>query len=59
MEFEIAWQMWATLFGIGAAILAYAFAPTIANAVPGAENALLRFVDLANQLRDWIDGLLA
>ena len=42
-----------------AAILAYAFAPTIANAVPGAENALLRFVDLANQLRDWIDGLLA
>lgn len=42
-----------------AAIVAYAFAPSIANAVPGAEGALTRFVDLANQLRDWIDGLLA
>ena len=41
------------------AILAYAFAPQIANAVPGSEGLLLRFVDLANQLRDWIDGLLA
>ena len=42
-----------------AAILAYAFAPNLAAAVPGAEPALLRFVDVANQLRDWIDGLLA
>ncbi|MEO9824719.1 MAG: zinc-ribbon domain-containing protein [Paracoccaceae bacterium] len=42
-----------------AAIFAYIFAPNIAGAVPGAEPALLRFVDLANQLRDWIDGLLA
>ena len=42
-----------------AAIFAYIFAPNIANAVPGTENALLRYVDLANQLRDWIDGLLA
>lgn len=46
------------LIGVGA-VLAYAFAPNIANAVPGAEGALLRFVDLANQLRDWIDGLVA
>jgi predicted Zn finger-like uncharacterized protein len=47
------------LFLCVAAILAYAFAPDLANAVPGAEPALLRFVDVANQLRDWIDGLLA
>lgn len=48
-----------TLLICVAAILAYAFAPTLATAVPGAEGALLRYVDLANQLRDWIDGLLA
>ena len=42
-----------------AAIVTYAFAPQIAQALPGSENALIRFVDMANQLRDWIDGLLA
>ena len=42
-----------------AAIFAYAFAPNLATVVPGAEPVLLRFVDVANQLRDWIDGLLA
>lgn len=41
------------------AICVYAFAPSLASAFPGAEGALIRFVDLANQLRDWIDGLLA
>ncbi|NNE89016.1 MAG: hypothetical protein HKN27_13150 [Silicimonas sp.] len=41
-----------------AAICIYAFAPALANAIPGAESALIRFVDVANQLRDWIDGLL-
>lgn len=46
------------LFAV-ASIVAYAFAPQIAQALPGTESALIRFVDMANQLRDWIDGLMA
>lgn len=40
-----------------ALILAYARAPAIARAVPAAETALLTYVDKANAVRDWIDGL--
>ena len=39
-------------------IIAYAQAPAIARAVPGAENALIPYVDAANAVRDWIDTLL-
>ena len=40
-----------------ALVLAYARAPAIARAVPSTETALLTYVDKANTLRDWIDGL--
>ena len=39
-------------------ILAYAWAPDIARAVPALETALLNYVDWANGVRDWIDGLI-
>ena len=41
-----------------ALILLYAQAPAIARAVPGSETALLNYVDGANSVRDWIDGLI-
>ncbi|NND19743.1 MAG: hypothetical protein HKN98_14305 [Silicimonas sp.] len=39
-------------------ILAYAWAPIIARAVPALETPLLVYVDTANGVRDWIDGLV-
>lgn len=39
-------------------IIAYAQAPAIARAVPGSESALIPYVDGANSVRDWIDGLM-
>ena len=39
-------------------ILAYAQAPAIARAVPGSEGALIPYVDGANVVRDWIDGII-
>lgn len=39
-------------------IVAYAQAPAIARAFPGSEAALLPYVDGANAVRDWIDGLI-
>jgi hypothetical protein len=38
-------------------IFAYAWALAIASAVPSLEGPLLVYVDLANAVRDWIDGL--
>jgi predicted Zn finger-like uncharacterized protein len=38
-------------------IFAYAWAPAIASAVPALEGPLLVYVDLANAVRDGIDGL--
>ena len=40
------------------AILAYAWAPAIAEAIPGSETALLNYVDWANGARDALDGLI-
>lgn len=37
-------------------IFAYAWAPTIAGAVPSLESPLLAYVDWANGVRDWLDG---
>ena len=39
-------------------IFAYAWAPAIAGMAPALENPLLVYVDWANGVRDWIDGLL-
>lgn len=39
-------------------IFAYAWAPALARAVPALEGPLLVYVDLANSVRDWIDGLI-
>ncbi len=39
-------------------IVTYARAPAIARALPSAEPAILTYVDKANAVRDWIDGLL-
>ncbi len=39
-------------------IIAYAQAPAIARSLPGSEAALLPYVDGANAVRDWVDGLL-
>lgn len=41
-----------------AMILAYAQAPAIARILPGSEAALIPYVDGANVVRDWIDGML-
>ncbi|MEM9426051.1 MAG: zinc-ribbon domain-containing protein [Pseudomonadota bacterium] len=45
------------LFLTIAAIFTYAQAPAIARALPTAEGTLISYVDWANGLRDWIDGL--
>ena len=39
-------------------IVIYAQAPAIARALPGSETALISYVDGANSLRDWVDGLM-
>ena len=39
-------------------ILSYAQAPAIARAFPASETAILTYVDKANGVRDWIDGVL-
>lgn len=41
------------------AIFVYAQAPAIARALPETEPTLIRYVDAANGVRDWIDGILA
>lgn len=41
-----------------ALILAYAWAPAIARAVPNLEPTLIGYVDWVNGMRDWIDGLM-
>ncbi|MEM7752285.1 MAG: zinc-ribbon domain-containing protein [Pseudomonadota bacterium] len=46
------------LFLTVAAIFAYAQAPAIARALPDAESSLISYVDWANGLRDWVNGLL-
>lgn len=52
--------------GFGTMVLAaallialYLAAPWLARTVPGAETFLVSYVDWANGVRDWIDGLLA
>ena len=42
-----------------ALILCYAQAPALARAFPGAESTLISYVDSANSVRDWIQGLFA
>ena len=39
-------------------VVIYAQAPAIARAMPGSETALISFVDSANSIRDWIDGVI-
>ncbi|MEM6384831.1 MAG: zinc-ribbon domain-containing protein [Pseudomonadota bacterium] len=41
-----------------AAIFAYAQAPAIARALPQTETTMISYVDWANGVRDWIDGLM-
>lgn len=41
-----------------AAIFAYAQAPAIARALPETEGSLISYVDWANGVRDWVDGLI-
>ena len=38
---------------------AYVYAPQIIRAVPGAESAMITYVDIANSVRDRIDGMMA
>jgi len=40
-----------------ALIVGYAQAPAIARTFPGAEGALISYVDRANAVRDWIGAL--
>ena len=40
-------------------VIVYAWAPAIASAVPGTEQALITYVDWANSARDALDGLIA
>ncbi|MEM9969686.1 MAG: zinc-ribbon domain-containing protein [Pseudomonadota bacterium] len=40
------------------AVLAYAYAPSIAEALPGSEQALLGYVDWANSARDALDSFI-
>lgn len=47
------------LFLTAAAIFAYAQAPAIARALPDTEAAMISYVDWANGVRDWVDGLIA
>jgi predicted Zn finger-like uncharacterized protein len=46
------------LFAAFALVFAYAQAPAIARARPEAEPSMIAFVDTANDVRDWIDGLI-
>jgi len=46
------------LFLTVAAIFAYAQAPAIARALPQTESTMISYVDWANGLRDWVDGLI-
>ena len=46
------------LFAVLAAIFAYAQAPAIARALPNTEPGLMSYVDHANALRDWVQGLI-
>lgn len=39
-------------------LIAYAWAPAIASAVPSLEGPLTGYVDMANGVRDWLDGLI-
>ena len=41
-----------------ALVLAYVFAPLIVELAPGAEPALIKYVDMANQFRDWVASFL-
>ena len=41
-----------------ALIFAYVQAPAIARALPGTEGSLISYVDRANSLRDWVQGLI-
>lgn len=47
------------LFLTVAAIFAYAQAPAIARALPQTESTMIFYVDWANGLRDWFNGLIA
>jgi len=47
------------LFLTIAAIFAYAQAPAIARALPQTESTIISYVDWANGLRDWVDGLIS
>lgn len=40
-------------------VIIYAWAPAIASALPGTEQALITYVDWANSARDALDGLIA
>ncbi len=40
-------------------VIAYAWAPAIASALPGTEQALIAYVDWANAARDALDSLMA
>lgn len=46
------------LFLTIAAIFAYAQAPAIARALPNSESVMIAYVDWANGVRDWVDGLI-
>lgn len=46
------------LFVVLGMIFTYAQAPAIARALPDTEPALIKYVDQANSLRDWISGLI-
>ena len=39
-------------------IVTYAQAPAIARAMPGIEDQLISYVDMANKFRDWLAGLI-
>lgn len=44
---------------VALAILAYAFAPMLADAKPSLREPLTGYVDTMNGLRDWLDGAMA
>lgn len=46
------------MFVVIGLVFTYAQAPAIARALPGAEPPLTTYVDRANALRDWVDGLI-
>jgi hypothetical protein len=41
-----------------ALVLAYVFAPILVKLLPGLEPTLVKYVDIANQFRDWVAGLI-